>query len=201
MSSVIDICNLALVDLGASTIASLSENSTEARACYSYYDITRKTTLRDHPWSFATKFKSLSLLSGEDDKPGWDYIYLYPTDCLYLLGLYELDSSAKVRRSNHDYERTLSDAGNNNVILTNVENAYMKYVVNIELTSLFPSDYILMLRTLLAANICQSITGDMKLKDKLYSYYLEGLRKAKIADAQENNNQPVPEDKYMNARR
>lgn len=49
------ICNLALTQLGANTIASLAEGTETARKCNAIYTLIRDAALRAHPWNFAIK--------------------------------------------------------------------------------------------------------------------------------------------------
>lgn len=101
MTSAIDVCNNALANIGArSSIASLTENSPESRACALQYDTVRTQLLRAAPWNFARKFITMSLLKalpGTPENqtaavdqlwhttyppPPWFYSYAYPSDCL-----------------------------------------------------------------------------------------------------------------------
>ena len=49
MASVVDICNGALNQLGASTILSLTEDSKNARLCNARYTQVRDSLFRSHP--------------------------------------------------------------------------------------------------------------------------------------------------------
>lgn len=55
----VDICNLALGRIGASTITALGEGSDESDQCDLYYVPTRQALLRSHPWGFALKWVDL----------------------------------------------------------------------------------------------------------------------------------------------
>jgi len=77
-----DICNLALARLGSRfTIASLAEDSAEARVANLIYDQSLNVTLRRHPWNFATARAALAL-SGTAPQD-WSYSYALPADCLH----------------------------------------------------------------------------------------------------------------------
>ena len=54
------IANGALLRLGASAIASFSEQTDSARACAQWIDPVRREALRAHPWNFALKRKKLN---------------------------------------------------------------------------------------------------------------------------------------------
>jgi hypothetical protein len=56
----VEICSAALNALGVKGIASLEDDSTEARACKTYYSLIRDRVLEDRVWSFAKKHYALS---------------------------------------------------------------------------------------------------------------------------------------------
>lgn len=102
MTSETTICNFALSQVGTrSTIASLTEDSNEARACNLWFDQTRDDMLQQAFWNFARKTATLSLLKQSPGTPGfvgpasatwsnvypappWQYQYAYPSDCLQV---------------------------------------------------------------------------------------------------------------------
>ena len=51
MASVVQICNSALNQLGASSITALTENSKNARICNERYETVRDAVYRSHPWN------------------------------------------------------------------------------------------------------------------------------------------------------
>ena len=51
MASVVDICNGALNQLGATTILSLTEDSKNARLCNARFSEVRDAVFRSHPWN------------------------------------------------------------------------------------------------------------------------------------------------------
>ena len=93
------ICNRALAKVGTrSTIASLTEQSNEAKQCNLIYAATRDEVAGMAFWNFTTKTISLALLKSAPGTPTnptgatqwtpayppppWLYEYAYPTDCL-----------------------------------------------------------------------------------------------------------------------
>lgn len=101
MVAVIDICNRALGEIGTrSTIASLSENSEEARYCNIYYEAVRDQALGLANWNFARYTTTLAVLkaapgtpenpdapssgvwSTDWPAPPWLYEYAFPSDCI-----------------------------------------------------------------------------------------------------------------------
>jgi hypothetical protein len=85
----VQICSLALDAAGTrSTIASLQENSKEARACSRQYGPSLAAVLQAAHWNFARKQAGLTLLlDGTKTPPDvvpqpWLYEYAYPDDCV-----------------------------------------------------------------------------------------------------------------------
>ena len=70
----IDICSTALVMIGANTITSFSDDSTEANVCNTVYEDILKSALTRHRWRFATEQQQLSLLTAA---PTGRYAYAY----------------------------------------------------------------------------------------------------------------------------
>jgi len=100
MTSEVDVANRALSDVGTrSQIASLDEDSNEARQCKLLLHAQRDQLLRMAPWNCAMNFQNLSLICsapGTPENPSgglstwskgipappWSYEYAYPSDCL-----------------------------------------------------------------------------------------------------------------------
>lgn len=74
-TSVVDICNNALIRIGSKTITSLSDGDKVANACNALYEQTRDSLLRQHLWNFAIK---RSQLASEDTTPAFGFSYTYP---------------------------------------------------------------------------------------------------------------------------
>ena len=74
MASVVDICNGALNQLGASTILSLTEDSKNARLCNARYTQVRDAVFRSHPWNCLQKRVQLA---ADSDAPAWGFTKQY----------------------------------------------------------------------------------------------------------------------------
>ena len=92
MSSVVDICNSALNQIGASNIISLTEDSKAARVCNQRYEFVRDSVFRAHPWNCLTVRRTLS---PDTAAPAFEFTkqFTLPTDpyCLRVLALDEPD--------------------------------------------------------------------------------------------------------------
>lgn len=93
MASVLDICNLALSQLGDSaTVSSINppEGSAQADHCARFYPLARDSLLEMHDWSFATRRALLVQL--DNTVTQWAYCYAAPSDMLNPIAV--LDSTA-----------------------------------------------------------------------------------------------------------
>ena len=72
--SAVQICNNALIKLGANTITSLSDDTKPARLCNKIYTVLRDDLLRSHPWNFAIGRSSLAQLV---DAPAFGFSFQY----------------------------------------------------------------------------------------------------------------------------
>ena len=95
MASVVDICNVALNQLGATTILSLTEDSKNARLCNQRFTQVRDAVFRSHPWNCLQKRQELA---ADTIAPAWGFKFAYtlPADCLRLLRILDYDSNYKV---------------------------------------------------------------------------------------------------------
>ena len=94
MASVVDICNLALGNLGdAATVASIDppEGSAQAEHCARFYPMARDSLLELHSWGFATRRSQLALLGS--GWPEWDYAYAQPAETINIIAVLPPDAS------------------------------------------------------------------------------------------------------------
>lgn len=100
--SATEVSNEALQILGTkSTIATMDEDSNEARACLQAYETIRKRLIRAAPWGFCKAVAQLGLLKARPGTPentdpatptwlssypppGWLYTYAKPSDCIRM---------------------------------------------------------------------------------------------------------------------
>lgn len=79
MSSDVQICNIALVGLGATPIASFDEKNDRARICARMYPFIRDGILSMDPWRFQMAKANLTR-SSEVPVNDWKYYYQLPPD-------------------------------------------------------------------------------------------------------------------------
>jgi hypothetical protein len=192
MASIVEICNSALNQLGASTILALTENSKNGRICNSRYDTVKDAVLRSHPWNCATKRQ---ILAQDTDTPAWGFTYQYtlPSDCLRVLAIQNYDSDYKIEGRK---------------ILSNDSEINLIYIATIS----DPNEMDVLLREVigsaLAADIAYAVTANASISRQMEERYLLKLKDARHADASEGYNtdptlgnvdQILAED-YLNSR-
>tara|TARA_S200002703_G_scaffold152651_1_gene153288 strand:+ start:218 stop:799 length:582 start_codon:yes stop_codon:yes gene_type:complete len=172
MASVVDICNGALNQLGASTILSLTEDSKNARLCNARYTQVRDSVFRSHPWNCLQKRVQLA---ADTETPAWGFTkqYTLPADCLRLLTILDYDSDYKVEGRK---------------ILTDNSSVKILYIGRIE----DPNEYDELLRETLsaaiAADIAYAITSSNPLTANMYNLFRDKLKEARFVDSTEGQN-------------
>ena len=172
MASVVDICNGALNQLGASTILSLTEDSKNARLCNSRYTQVRDALFRTHPWNcLQTRLE----LAASSDSPAWGFTYAYtlPTNCLRLLRVLDYDSNYKV-----EGRKILSNASTMKIL-------YISRITD-------PNEYDELLRETLSAalgaDIAYAVTSNNTTSQNMILSYQEKLKDARFVDSTEGQN-------------
>ncbi len=194
------ICNLALSHLGINKeIANLdTERTTEAAACRRFFEQLRDQTLRDFPWTFATKIRTLSLVE-EDPNDEWSFSYQVPNDCLkarrILSGIRN-----DTRQSRVPYKIVKGSSGL--LIYTDQEDADLEYTVQEEDVSQFPADFIMALSLRIAAYIAPRVTGGdpFKLGDRALQLYRFELDKAESSGTTEVQDDELPDSEFIRVR-
>lgn len=201
MSSEIDICNLALARLGdAATVASIDppEGSAQAEHCARFYPIARDSLLEMHAWRFATKRATLALLSA--DSYNWGYAYAQPSDTLRLLAV--LPASGASDDDSQDYEPE-TDANGDQMILTNLEEATLRYTFRLTDTTRFSPLFVDAFAWLLASHIAGPILkGDAgaAAAKACYNAFLSVLALAKTSDANQRRIKPTHTPEWIGNR-
>ena len=172
MASVVDICNGALNQLGATTILSLTEDSKNARLCNSRFTQVRDSVFRSHPWNCLQKRVELA---ADTTAPAWGFSYAYtlPADCLRLLRILDYDSNYKVEGRK---------------ILSNTSSMKILYIGRIT----DPNEYDELLRETLSAalgaDIAFAVTSNNQTATNMYNLFQDKLRDARFVDSTEGQN-------------
>lgn len=176
MASEVDICNLALANLGdVASVSSINppEGSAQAEHCQRFYPIARDSLLEMHNWGFATKRTTLALLGSS--WPEWQYCYAQPIDMLNALAVLSNTAAddysvpipqpysniATVNAGQGFYTpapfscETLDDG--TAVIYTDMENATLRYTARVQDPTKFSPLFVEALSWLLASKLAGPI--------------------------------------------
>jgi len=225
MSSDVDICNLALSFLGdAAIVQSISppDGSAQSSHCSRFYPVARDAVLEMHAWGFATRRIALAQVSNptitsSDPNGTWRYAYAEPAGLVNYLALLDPnapdDYSAGMPAPN-SYGLGQSNLGNytpqpyavesdvngSNIILTNTQNAILRYTVRItdaaKFSGLCTTAIARKLATFLAGPILKGDTGraEAKAQEVLFK---QVMAEAKSSDANQRNIKPAPGAPWM----
>lgn len=186
MSVELDICNSALIKLGADLISDLTDNSKEARLCNHQYPRVLKAILRSAPWSFAIKRASLTPIVASLEF-GSENVFQLPVDCVKVWKLYD-DRTSKYRIEGR---RLLSDD------LTTAEIFYVSKGAT-------PADYddcfVEAVACALAADLAYPMTQSQALSQGLLQQADFYINQARSYNSQEGTPEDFVFDTFLNAR-
>jgi hypothetical protein len=191
MTTVTDICNLALIRARAGTIDNIEENTSEAIKCKVLYTLGRNQLLEKYPWRFAKRVKALALTANTPVE--WLHEYDYPTDCLKIEYLLPQGVGSSIVHNNSgmfgfdslNYEVAANEHDTSKVILCNEDKPYIAYTRLIEDTALFSYQFVQALAWYLASDLAIQFGGDSgsRLSDKASDEYKRFLAEATAHDA------------------
>ena len=184
MTSVVQICNLALQKLGASHIVSLTEDSKGARECNLAYEPVRDAELRAHTWNFA---KARVVLAPDSTAPpfGFDYQFTLPSDFLRL----------------HPVDEETDWTIEGNKLLTNDgDTLNLGYIKRVTDPNIFDSTFVEVLAARLAMELAEPITQSNTKKDFAVKEYKRALLEARRVNAIENVSVEPPTDRWISVR-
>jgi len=170
-TSVVDICNSALNQLGATNILSLADDTKVARIVNQRFPQVRDSLMRSHPWNCLI---SRATLAPDLNQPAFEFgnAFTLPTDpyCLRVLSIGRADLPYRL-----EGRKILS--GESNIELT-----YVGRVTDVsEWDSLFSETLV----AALATDICYSIVGSNTLQQTFRALYEDKLKEARFVDATE----------------
>lgn len=173
-----DACNAALGRIGSFTIASIDENSSEARQCKRHFDRIRQSLLRDFDFNFSVAWQVLSQISG-GAAFDYDYAYQLPSDYLRIISFDGVRAGTRQNMWKIANSRLYTDDSSS-------DNAKLEYVRDVTDVTEWDSTFGEAFSWYLAAAIAPAITSDPKLALGLLQAGQAFLSDAKGADTQED---------------
>lgn len=182
--SVVQICNMALTQVGESTITSLADDNKRARLCDSRYTDVRDSVLRAHPWGSATKRAGLSLLVSTPAY-GYDNEFQLPTDWLRIVQPELRDVEFKIEGRK---------------LLTNESEFNCTYIYRLEdVTEMDP-----LLRAAIAARLAAELglplARSAERQQNLWQQYQDKLSEARFHDSAGHSVESFDTDQWLASR-
>lgn len=159
----IEICNSALLKVGADVISDIEADDRTAVVCNTLWNSVRDQVLREHPWHFAVK---RAVLAPTGTTPLFEYAYAYdlPNDCIRMLGMDDPDIDWIVESGQ---------------ILSNETTLNAHYIFRCEDESLWDPSFGEAFSWKLAEQICYALTQSLPLKQEMTKGYKEQLAMAR----------------------
>ena len=151
ITSVIDICNMALDYCNVRNITSLDEDTKQSRKCAMWYDTIRKSLLMNINASFSIKRAILAEAANCEPVYGYDKAWALPSDCIQVLNL-----NSPVQDRFYQIEGNYLYCGQ----YSENEQIKIRYIADIKDVTKFDSEFCDCLALKLAEKICLPLTED-----------------------------------------
>ena len=215
MATDVDICNLALGLLGDSAnVTSINppDQSVQAGHCSRFYPIARDALLEMHTWGFATTRVSLAQVATNPTST-WQYAYAVPTDALNLLEIIDPNASddysvglqlamsiPTVVQAGVGVYQSQPFAVENDLILTNQQNAVLRYTQTITDTSQFSPLFVNGLSVLLASYLAGPLIKGQEGRNaaqQMQAAFFKWKEYAVESDSNQRSIKPMPGAAWM----
>jgi hypothetical protein len=201
MATEVQIFNLCLKWLGSDKpIASFSEASKAAAIANDSFAVQRDYVLRDFPWPFATRYKTLNLVDGLDEayNEDYQYAYRYPAGCLFVRRIV----TALGRTDPHPPAFAIAEDDQGGLILTDVEDAKIEYTHAVTDAGRFDPMFVVMLAWKLASVAAPSLSRVEKMAETAMKMYEIEKTKAQSRAANEGqtDTENEPDASWIEAR-
>ena len=185
LASEVSVANLALTDLGADRIISLTEDSENARKVNAVFELLRDSELRSHPWNFAISRINFNQTTNTPEFE-FDNEFQIPGNVLRIL-------SAE-GRATVDWVREADK------VLENDTSFKARCIVRITDTTKWDEAFVVCFSARLSAELAYSITDSRLVQTDRWTVYREKKRKATGVDAQEGTPLELLADEWLDSR-
>lgn len=215
MTDQVGVYNLCLGRLGVGqSVGSPTENSVPAKLCNRFYDYARQEVLRAFPWGFATKATALAQVVGQTF-PGWTYVYQYPTDCLNMRAVGDVNGIRRAYASLMardpcwvsylqnvitPWQKALKDDGASQVLLSDVVTAWGFYTVDVKNLGGWDVDFAGVVADRLAMEVGGPLQCNASLVLAAGQRYAMWMSQAAANSMNEQKDDPVPESPSITCR-
>lgn len=198
-SSDVEICNMSLSRVGVSvfleTLDTSVDNTTEAVLCALWYGPMRDYVLRDADWSFARRYRALSLVE-MDPNGEWRYAYRYPTDCFRARRIVQI--GLRVNPKPPPFVVGGDDAGK--LIYTDEPDAVLRYTTRITDPTVFDPKFDSALAWRIAVEIAPPLSRVKGMQQVAVDNYRMEIAAAEAEDANESSSDDPPDAQWIRDR-
>lgn len=199
MSSVVEICSLALSHVGGYYLESLDEPRKEARECKRLYAPARDATLEVFDWGFARKRLALGLLA--DTVDGWDYVYAWPSDCAMPRRIYDPSNPENTQETDPiPMDLGVNSALSKRTIMTDQEDAILIYTAKVEDSNVYTASFVDALSWRLASDLAIPLRSDSKLQQNFLQQFRLRIGEAGVSSANADKKKPSSVSSFQSAR-
>ena len=197
MASKVEICNQALIKVGASRIVSLSDDTKSAQVLDAIYDVKRDAELAACPWTFAIK---RAQLPADSTAPsfGWSYAYPLPTDYLALVEVGE-DFVFYNIEDGPAFQIEAQASGVLAIMTNEASPLKIRYVSRVTNTGLYPALFVEAFACRLAAEICEPLTQSLSKREAAWTERKQAVQSARRMNAIEQPPRRVPASGWVQA--
>lgn len=183
-ASDIEVVNRSLTLLGVDPINSMSDPTKAASTANRLYNDTRAAVFRAHPWNCLIRRASLPL---DAVKPtyGYENQFVLPNDFLRLVGIEDQNGLFSIE---------------NRKILYDGEIMRITYVALLTDVPSYDTLLVDALAARLASDMALPLLQSSQSMEQMWQLYELKLREAKFVDAQENSQQVLDADYWLNSR-
>lgn len=184
MTSPVDVCNIALLRLGAKPIAALTDDSKQGRFCNRIYNPARKSELRAYAWNFA---RGRAALAANADAPAFGFANAYPLPNDFL----RLIPNITATDWQIEGKEILTDDG------TPLQIEYIKDVTD---ANIFDDLFVDLLAARIARELAEPLTQSNAKIETAEAKYLRIKAEAKKLNSFENVARDTPQESWITAR-
>jgi hypothetical protein len=172
MASKIEICNLALVKLGANPIVSLEDGTKSATTLGKVYDALLDAEIASHPWTFA---KARAQLPASTTAPAFTWRYKYPKPAGFL----------KMIEVGQDWVYYATNCGalfeleGGDILTDQGSPLKIRYVQRVTNAGLYPALFVTSFACRLAAEVCETLTQSVSKRQAAWDERKEAIREAR----------------------
>lgn len=189
VTSIIDICNMALDYCNIRNITSLEEDTKQSKVCARWYDTVRKSLLLNLNASFSIKRAVLAEVANYKPVYAYDKAFSLPNDCLQVLNV----------------DSPLSDIYyqiEGNYLYTEQDNKHIKirYIADIKDVTMYDSEFCDCLALKLAEKICLALTEDEQKTNMLKQYAQQKYLETSTKYGRDNRMIVINKPRYRDAK-